>query len=77
MPPAPPKFSITICWPRISLMRAPIMRAMVSTGPPAAKGTTRLIGRAGQLCACAVVMTANEQTAAAMMIRTIEFLPRF
>jgi hypothetical protein len=36
IPPAPPTFSITICWPRISLMRAARIRAMVSTGPPAA-----------------------------------------
>src|SRR2546423_850712 len=54
MPPAPVMFSITICWPRISLNRAARMRASVSTGPPAAYGTTMVTARVGQSCALAM-----------------------
>src|SRR5262245_40400527 len=39
------------CWPRISLRRAAMMRPTVSTGPPAAYGTTTVTGRVGQSCA--------------------------
>src|SRR5262245_33028280 len=74
MPPAPPTFSMMICWPSVSLMRAPRMRAMVSTGPPAAYGTTILIGRVGQLCACAGAIAVANTIPAAANTRIMAFL---
>ena len=47
MPPAPPTFSITTCWPSISLIRAPTTRPSTSVGPPAANGITMVTGRVG------------------------------
>src|SRR5439155_273740 len=44
MPPAPPMFSTTTCWPRISLIRCPIIRPSTSVGPPAANGIIIVIG---------------------------------
>src|SRR5260221_666200 len=38
-PPAPARFSTRNCWPRASLSLAPTILAMMSTGPPGAKGT--------------------------------------
>ena len=46
-PPAPPAFSIVICWPRIFDMACAVMREIASVGPPAAAGTMTLIGRVG------------------------------
>src|SRR3981081_2293746 len=57
MPPAPPTFSITTCWPSTSLMRAPTMRPSTSVGPPAAKGMIMVTGRLGKSCAAAGVAT--------------------
>src|SRR5712692_5604993 len=52
MPPAPPTFSTITCWPRVSLRPDARMRPIVSTGPPAANGTTMVSARrAGQSCA--------------------------
>src|SRR5262245_31949471 len=48
MPPAPPTFSTTTCWPSSSLMRCAMMRPMVSCGPPAANGMTIVTGRVGK-----------------------------
>ena len=47
MPPAPPTFSITTCWPSSSLIRAPTMRPSTSVGPPAANGMIMVTGRVG------------------------------
>src|ERR1700751_4749540 len=55
VPPAPPKFSITIVWPRTSPNRAPKMRATVSEALPAANGTIIETDRSGQFCAGAAV----------------------
>src|SRR5262249_27302391 len=74
MPPAPPTFSMTTCWPRISLSRAARMRATVSTGPPAAYGTTRLTGRVGQSCALTVPIETIKRAAATMNL-AMTFLP--
>src|SRR5712671_7502819 len=53
MPPAPPTFSITIEWPRISAIRAAMMRPATSIELPAVNETIMVIGLLGQSCACA------------------------
>ncbi len=53
MPPAPLMFSITTCLPIASLRYGDRMRPSVSTGPPAANGTTMVTGRVGQSWFCA------------------------
>ena len=47
VPPAPPTFSTTICWPSVRPIGSAISRATVSVGPPAAAGTTMVMGRRG------------------------------
>ena len=49
-------------------MRCAWMRALTSTPPPAAKGTTSVIGRVGQSCAAAVPVIAIDAAAAAITI---------
>ncbi len=56
MPPAPPTFSITTCWPKVSDRRRPMMRPSTSVPPPAANGTTMVTGRFGQSSAGAGAM---------------------
>ena len=46
-PAAPVVLSMMNCWPTSLAMRSPTMRAIRSVGPPAAKGTTMVIGLAG------------------------------
>jgi hypothetical protein len=46
-PAAPVVFSTRMTCPSDCRMRSAMMRAMVSVGPPAAYGTTIVIGRAG------------------------------
>src|SRR5438552_8759349 len=53
MPPAPGRFSTTICWPAPSGIFGPMMRVVVSGRPPGAYGTIILIGLVGNSCACA------------------------
>src|SRR6185295_14800911 len=65
LPPAPPTFSITTVWPSGARMRSPRMRAAVSVEPPGGKGTISVIGRKGQVCACAPVNTAARANAIA------------
>src|SRR5882762_3812882 len=60
MPPAPGRFSTTICWPSVSDIFGPMMRVIVSGSPPGAYGTTILIGLVGKSCACAA--TASRPT---------------
>src|SRR6187549_2361645 len=48
VPPAPPRLSITTCWPRISESFAASGRATVSVPPPGGNGTIILIGLLGQ-----------------------------
>src|SRR5512143_3198804 len=52
-PPCPERFSITIGCLRISDMRWPTTRAMMSFGPPGGKGTINLIDLLGKSCAMA------------------------
>ena len=47
VPPAPATFSTTMVCPSVRDMRSASMRAMVSVGPPAAKGTMRVMGFVG------------------------------
>ena len=51
MPPAPPTFSMMTCWPSTSESFRPTMRPSTSVPPPAAKPTTMVTGRVGQLLA--------------------------
>src|SRR6266436_7627487 len=60
MPPAPGRFSTTICWPSASDIFGPMMRVIVSGSPARAYGTTILIGLVGKSCACAA--TASRPT---------------
>src|SRR5258708_3042499 len=59
LPPAPARFSTTNCWPRLSLSFAPTILAMMSTGPPGAKGTMTRTGLLGQSCAKQVPASAH------------------
>src|SRR5712671_3451290 len=47
VPPAPPRLSTRICWPRAADHDWPTRRAVASTDSPAGKGTTRRIGFVG------------------------------
>ena len=47
VPPAPATFSTTNCWPSAFEKYSPVMRAMMSVGPPAANGTMIVTGRDG------------------------------
>src|SRR3954453_16713582 len=47
LPAAPPRLSTITCWPSECEMAIERMRAMMSVGPPGAKGTTRVMGRSG------------------------------
>jgi hypothetical protein len=46
-PPAPPRLSMTICWPSASPSLSAMARAMMVALPPGGNGTTRVIGRFG------------------------------
>src|SRR6266545_3058791 len=54
LPLAPDRFSITTCCPSLADRSAARRRGGISIEPPAAKGTTMVIGREGQLWAAAV-----------------------
>src|SRR5262249_5334042 len=53
VPAAPAVFSMRTLCPSAGPMPCATMRATVSVGPPAANGTTIMIGRDGELCAAA------------------------
>src|SRR5262245_63235267 len=65
MPPAPPTFSTTTCWPSNSLMRCAMTRPIVSCGPPAANGMTIVTGRVGKSWAVAWPAETSAANAAA------------
>ena len=46
-PPAPPRLSIIICWPKAWPIGSCMMRAITSVPPPGGYGTTNLIGLVG------------------------------
>jgi hypothetical protein len=64
------------CWPSVLPSPAPTIRPIVSTGPPAAYGTTIVTGRVGQLCAAAGAVEAAS-IAAAIIIPMIGMVPSF
>src|SRR5882757_8706237 len=65
VPPAPPWFSTTTCWPSWSLRCWAVSRAIMSTPPPAVSGTTSLIGRLGQAsCAASGPLAATTSASA-------------
>ena len=47
LPSAPVTFSMMTVWPSEARMRSATMRVIVSVGPPAANGTTMVMGRVG------------------------------
>jgi len=53
VPPAPGLFSTTTGWPSVRDSSVPTAREIMSAVLPAASGTSKRIGRAGQLCAMA------------------------
>ena len=63
VPPAPPRLSITICWPSVSLILSATLRAIVLALPPGANGTTSVIGRVGKVSPTAGPNTAGRSAA--------------
>ncbi len=59
VPPAPPRFSITMRWLSCWSSWAASGRAKASVPPPAGNGTMKVIGRCGQLCAWAGACNAS------------------
>src|SRR5581483_1802254 len=51
LPPAPVVFSTTTVCPRLCVIRAAMILAIVSVGPPAENGTTSVTARVGKFCA--------------------------
>src|ERR1700730_8680082 len=47
LPPAPPRFSMTTCWPRRSDSHWAMIRATTSVAPPGGNGTIQCTGRVG------------------------------
>src|SRR5882762_7903238 len=73
LPPAPGRFSITICWAHDSASFWPRARARISLGPPGVKPTTKRTGFSGQPCAVAPPENATAMNKAAAM-RLIKLL---
>src|ERR1700730_15236491 len=68
VPPAPPTFSTMMVCPNLRDMWSPRRRATTSVGPPAANGTTTVIGLSGYWAAAgALLMT---RTKSALVIRS-------
>ncbi len=59
MPPAPGRLSTTTGWPSSSLRPGATARALISTLPPGANGTTIRMGLTGKVCACACTQSAS------------------
>src|SRR4051812_29327635 len=74
MPPAPPRFSTTICWPSCSPRRTARMRVIVSGRPPAAYGTIIFTGWRGKSCASLLpgkAMTRKAKSKNARIVRPV------
>src|SRR5215468_1531125 len=69
LPAAPLTFSMTTGCPSGARIRSAMTRASVSIGPPAANGTTIVIGRDGKVCAVARFEPAMASIAARAIIR--------
>src|SRR6185436_9437591 len=70
LPPAPPRFSITTCWPQIWDSFSPSSRAEMSVAPPGGNGTMKRTGRCGQFGGedCAAAAAANSAASRPTMI---------
>src|SRR5690348_8052701 len=68
VPPAPGTFSITIDWLAPRDMRSANWRASVSVAPPAANGTTQVIGWSGYCAFAAPAAAARIAAAIALVI---------
>src|SRR5262249_12811356 len=64
LPLAPERFSMTICWPSLDDNSAASRRAGRSIDPPAANGTSMVMGREGQPWAAARDHVATTNVAA-------------
>ena len=64
VPPAPPMFSTSMGWPSDTRIGSISARTMVSTAPPAASGTTMVIGFDGNVCAGAAEQPSEAANAA-------------
>ncbi|MNV86903.1 hypothetical protein D3C71_1809710 [compost metagenome] len=74
--PAPALFSTIMGWPSVLAMRSARMRVSTSVAPPAGKGETTLMGRAGYVSACAPSAAALSNTVASSLILVrIMFFP--
>jgi hypothetical protein len=72
VPPAPPRLSMTNCWPHVSLSFWNRMRLTVSAPPAGGYGTITRTGRAGQAaCAEAVPVRAAGADAATAAAESI------
>src|SRR5688572_23202000 len=77
MPPAPPRFSTTNCWPTFSWSLTATMRVKKSRPPPGGNVTMMRTGFAGQACApancgaSAKAATTAHATSASMRLRVI------
>jgi hypothetical protein len=47
LPPEPVRFSTMNCWPKRSVSHCAMIRATISTGPPAEKPMIQCTGRSG------------------------------
>src|SRR5262245_24295088 len=68
VPPAPVRFSMTICWPIARVIASPTTRATKSSPPPGASGTMKRTGRLGHSSdagvGCARVVLGESRTGA-------------
>src|SRR5436190_23772119 len=69
MPPAPPTFSTIIACPKYSDRRGARIRPKTSGMPPAANGTTSVMGRLGQSCADPGAAAATVMAAVMIAVR--------
>src|SRR5262245_27290917 len=76
VPPAPPRFSTTTCWPSVLLIRSATSRASASLPPPAGNGTTSVTARFGKVCAEAVSIPAPPIAHATIAVkRIVDLIP--
>src|SRR5262245_10559421 len=73
-PPAPPRFSITTGWPRLSCSAGVKLRAVMSVPPPGAAGTISRIGRVGY-CASACPLKRCARSKAKVTASTCAMYP--
>src|SRR5450759_116986 len=72
---APPRLSTTIGTPSSSVIFGAMLRAVMSDGPPGAKGMTMRIGLFGNCCAFSAAERVSARSAAAAEVRRYIFPP--